>query len=574
MKGWDVALALYAVRTIGTQGRNMSMSAAFNAPTTAMRHMLDINLFGVASDRYNARNTYRTEYTPEKRWAAGVGVAAGAAVPVLAMNHWAKPGVLLRQGATAWKAQAFQVPGVTGGGTRAAALAAGSAAAIGVGAVGVRKLQELVTDDGHLGSVGSLGGMVAGYAAGHAGARLASGAGGRFAPYVAPLVGGALAIGGGIAGHKLGQGAEVGPGHIGQPIANTTETATGFPGTGRDFVRGGFIAFNEAGPTSQGISFSNTWHGREAYADQYSKAERGGSMSANLAAATILGGGALTAGARLLRGIDQTKVGSSIAERGMLAHQVFERPAGQMLTGLANGSTRSAQLGRAGIGVAAGGVALGAIAHAGYGLSENGEHPVRGAVAGAGMGVLGMAAYKAGMKSGFGASFGKAQPLMNAVTVATLLSGLSAARMPVQQFISESKVAWDKHGSPSAGTKYGAMAAGAAAGAVGGRAVARSFSAKPAIAIGAMAAGAAAGGAAGLGISPTLPEPGKAALGAGTGAAVLGLATLGLTHGRPGAAQRMLKMGAVGGLAGGMGSAVLATQDAPAATDITGGNTV
>ena len=560
------------------------------APAVALRHMTDVNIgFGMPSDRYNARNAYRgatgtsRDYDSTERWAAGVGTAAAGAVPALALKSWAKPGLLaasMAKGNTsAWLESAFRVGGMSGW-QRAAAVGVGATALGGTAVVGAGKFGELLQDDGHYGVVGSAVGIMGGFTAGKALPKVLPFVPGKYGA----ALGGALAIGGGIAGYKAAQafgeqipGApDLGAGHIGEPHANETEVHHSLPGTVQDYGRGFFNHFTEAGPTSQGVSFSNAWGMREPYAKEYSKSERGGAMSGDLTAAAILGGGALATGARIVRG-KSFGVGSWM-EKALVGHHVEKAaaPILQMHTMAEQAGMSLKELAARGmdlrgakpaIGITAAALGAGALYTAGKGIAD--DYGTTAGLAAAGtIGAAGVGTYALGMRNGFARSLGGARPMANMVGAAVLMSALSAARMPVQQFVNDAKGAWDAHGKPGTDTMVAAGGAGALAGGVSGFNIAKAFTASnagkwtPAIRAAGALAGAGAAGAALVGVSPTLPDAKTAGVAAGIGAGALGGLSFLLTRNLKSASTGVL----VGGVAGTALSSV-AAKDAPPAAE-------
>src|SRR5688500_12067812 len=68
----------------------------YKVVTVGMRHLADSAIsLGIAGNRYNMRNAYRTEYSGVDRFGAKMGDIAGVALPVAAAALWfAKRGSL------------------------------------------------------------------------------------------------------------------------------------------------------------------------------------------------------------------------------------------------------------------------------------------------------------------------------------------------------------------------------------------------------------------------------------------------------------------------------------------------
>jgi hypothetical protein len=521
-----------------------------SAISTATRHFMDIGLaFGQPSSRYNARDDYRMQYDSDERYAAGVGVALGTAAPAAGLATWA--------------GQGFRVPGSTAAGaTRFPTVAriAGAGVLAGMTVAGGMKVRELVQDDGHLGSVGSVAGIVGGFGGTALAGRIPGVARARVAgvPLV-PVLGLGAAVAGGIGGYWAGKQARVGDGNIGNPIANQTPTSDSLPGSARDFGRGVFNHFTEVGPTSQGVSFS-TWGMRTAFDTDYSKAERAGGMMGDLGAAVILGGGALAATKRIANLVRGTNIpAGGLAERvggaALLPNAVIDS-VGEMphLRAAIKPVSRGALAGGL-LAVGALGAGLAYVNHrdaSNHGSAAFGNAYTAGSVAAGGAAGVGIyrALGNAGVSRGPGA--------LSAVATAAMLIGvLSAARMPVQQFVNDARSVRSVHGSGDLGSNVLFGTAGGAIGASSGYRIASRFAEnatgrRKALILGAGAlVGLGVGGAAGVAVSPLAPNITATGTGAVVGAGVGALAGWRL------AGAKVLPMAAAGSAMGMVGSTLV-----------------
>ncbi len=544
--------------TLRDKGTLMSVSSAIS---TATRHMMDVDIaFGRPSSRYNARNAYRTNYDSSERYAAGVGVAFGTAVPALGLTSWARRGLRM-PGEAAMNAER-----VAAGATRFPSLAkvAGAGVLAGMTVAGGIKVKQLVEDDGHLGSVGSVAGLVGGFAAMSAASKLRGIGEARIAGVpLAPVLGLGAAVAGGIGGYYAGKQVHVGDRNIGQPIANATKTHDSLPGSMQDFTRGAFNHFTEVGPTSQGVSFAYRWGMRNSFETEYSKSERAGAMTGDLAAAAILGGGALAASRQVLNMAKGTRVtqlgtlerlGSNLSMSNAVLGTVGEMP---FMKAAREGMSRPALVG--------GLATLGAI---GAGLTyinyrdavRNGNQAVGTAYAAgtvAAGGIAGLAATRYLARSGVAAG---PRAVAGAATAAVIISAMSAARMPVQQFINDARSVHKVDGSGSTGANVAFGVAGGAIGATSGFRIASKFAesatgSRKALIMGAgTLVGLAAGGGAGLAMAPLSPDLKHAAVGAGIGAGVGALAGAGL------AGAKALPLAVAGGAIGLIGSSMIGSK--------------
>lgn len=514
-----------------------AIGTPFSVVGTATRHAADIDLtFGRASTRYNARDKYRTAYDGKSRYGANVGTALGAIIPAAGLVAWGRRG--------------FKLGALTGV-QRGVGVAAGAGALAGMAVVGGIKAKELVEDDGHLGSVGSMVGVAGGMMVGN---RLARNVMWKGVP-LGPVAGLGAAIAGGVGGYFAGSRVKVGDGHIGEHIESKSKIHDGLPGSAQDFVRGAFNNFNEVGPTTQGVSFGQSWGMRDAFETKSSKAERAGGMLGDLGAVAILGGGALA--------VAKKAVNLSRGKEGAAAG-VFEKIAGNAVLGnhVLNAAAATPYMEQAGVVMSKGKVAAGvaAIAALGAGLTyfnyrdgaKNGNVPTGLAFAGVaaaagGLATLGIRSHllKAGVAAGPGT-------LAGALSGVMLISALSAARMPVQQFINDAKSVHAVDGGGDTGAKLALGGTGAAIGGMMGFNIAKRFAdgttgMKKALILGAgTLVGAGAVGAAGVSMSPLVKNAQTAGIGAGVGAVALGGLGMALTHNVKTAGTWALSGGAVG----------------------------
>lgn len=519
----------------------MGIGTPFTVLSTATRHAMDINLtFGSASSRYDAREKYRTSYSAPQRLGAGLGVAFGTAIPAMALGGW-----VLKKG--------LRTPLAPGG-----LVASGSAKAVGLAAlggataVGAIKMKQLVEDDGHFGSVGAAGGIVAGTLGGLA-------AGTRFAGKYAPLVSGAGAIIGGIAGYQGGKLVKYGKGHLdpgGTPAPATPRKDDGAADRAKSFAWGAFNHFNEVGPTTQGVSFGSAWGMRKSYKETSTNAERSGAMAGDLLAAGILGGGALAISGKLMRG---NVAGAADAAGAVLAK-------GNLVGNL----TKLNGFGSAGAGAAALGIAGFMVAKERSRSADNGDSAMSTNLKTAGLvaataGTAALVSRTAGFK-GLAAT---PKLAASALTAAALIGVLSSARLPVQQFLNDAQDAHDLAKVDSK-TVYGATALGGGLAGFGAFKLADKmipaggvqigkFHIPRGVLVGAGAAvGLAAGGGVGWGLSATMPDVKKVGI-AAVGGAAAGAAFGGWAKGVG------LPAGIVGGALLGMaGSAILGKDEAAA----------
>lgn len=526
-----------------------TLMTPFTVVGTGTRHLLDVEVgLGQASSRYNARDQYRTSYSAPQRLGAGLGTAAAVAIPVAAAGTWLSKGM--------------RVPGMAPGLQATVARGAGVAALAGMATIGAFKLKDIVEDDGHLGSIGAAAGLGIGGMIGY-----------RFGGAYAPLVGAGLAIAGGVGGYIGGSKVSVGPGHIGEHIANTTQLHDSLPGTAVDYSRGFFNHFTESGPTSQGFSIGSGWGMRKSFAEDYNNTERAGGMAGDLAAAAILGGGALAVGRRVMG--NGAAVASHAAELGALG-RIGEKV--NVGTHFANAIQGTA--GMKGANVMFGAMALGLTAFAAKheydAWSDNGTNKAAGlAGAAATIGATALAGALVSKTGFIKALSPAAQPMASALTGAVLIGALSAARWPVQQFINDARDTWKANeGQPLDKVKLGvAGGAGAVAGGYLGFKVGSNFGAglSGVGKVGAMvigtAVGAGVGGAALGAMSPTMPSIGKVGIAGGVGAAALGGLTFAFTRNAKSAAMAA----AAGGVMGIGASSLLGNTDSkkPAPTPVT-----
>jgi hypothetical protein len=532
------------------------MANPWTIASTATRHMLDASVgFGIPSDRYNARDQYRRKYSADERNGAGIGTALAVAVPVAA--------------GAAWMQRGLRVPGLTGATDAVArvaggnvARAAGLAALGAMTAVGVKKSIEVAQDDGNLGGAGTAVGMLGGAAAGIA-------LGNKFAGRYAPLVTGAAAIAGGIAGHFGGKAIKVGEGHIGEELKQEPQVDEDAGDRVRSFTRGAFDHFTEVGPSTQGISFGYRWGMRETVQQKYSNAERAGGMHGDLLAAGILGGGALAVGAGLM-GM------SSHAAQGVSGLRAGADIAGNVLArGPLTGAVQKLS-GKGAIGVGAAAAGITALA-TWKGFEADRDSMGTGAAAAIAAGTVAATAGTAALISRSGAmkTLAAAPRAANSALVAAALIGVvSAARLPLQQFMNDAKDAHAANGGvdlPVAATAAGVGAVGGGLGAFkglskfvpsGGIQLGKFHIPKGVIVGAGTAVSAAALGGVGFGLSATMPDikkvgisvAGGAAAGAAAGVALRGVGVV---------------PGIIGGAALGLSASALLNDEQPAKDETT-----
>lgn len=521
-----------------------TLTAPFSVMTTATRHALDIDLgFGRASSRYNARDAYRTSYDAKSRYGAGLGTALGTIAPAAGLVAWTRYGM--------------RVPGQAGVGLGLSRLA-GAAALVGMAGVGASKLRQITEDDGHLGAVGSTVGILGGFAAG----RLVSGS--WHGVPLGPALGLGAAIAGGIGGYAAGSRIEVGTGHIGEHVANETVVHGDLPGTAQDFGRGMFNHFTENGPTTQGITFGRAWGMQSAFEKDYSKAEQAGGMVGDLAAAGILAGGAL---AVARKSATAGKAGASLSTAGNILARTNAADMVISKGGEAAAMMEASKAGSSKFGMAAlaAGIGLGVAAHEYNSWSNDGKNPLAGVLAG-GATIAAMGATAMLLRSKV-PMFQAAAPAASALTSAALVGALSAARMPIQQFLTDSKSVKASRGKGDLAQRGIAAGVFGGVGAIGGLKLVSSLaeSAVPSkrgiILAGGAVAGTILGGMLGQNFAPLLPSVGTAGLAAGAGAAALGGLTLLTTHNVRSAGTAAI----MGGAAGLVGSSLVAPGQEPAA---------
>jgi hypothetical protein len=466
------------------------------------RHMADpLVAFDRPGARWNMRDAYRTEYTNEQRYGAGVGNAIATALPLSALAFWGTKG--------------FAVPGVSGGWVWPARAAAG-AALLGATYFAGRNLKEGIQDDGHVGTAASLAGMVGMAAVGQ-----------KFGGPLGALAGAAA---GGVGGYYLGKNfGHFSEGHLNEHSETRVKTHDGLPGSIVDTVRGGVNDFVEVGPITTGVSFGNTFGMRESYEKDYNRSERGGALIGDLAAATILGAGSLGIMRRGLTGAgaeQATGVLSSVGATGAVGRLGQAIDPGNMLM---NGMQLMKDHPLAGPGLAAtAGVAAAFELALESKRAEHGENfglSGKQSMAVAGAAMLGTAviasrlpivnAMPAGTRVG-----------ASALTGVALVSALSMARLPAQQFMVNAQQAWEIHGDDTSKATIGtAVGVGALGGAAAGLSLGSKFGNEWWKKAAGGALGAVVGGAAGLGLAPTLPSATVTAASAAVGAAALGLAS-------------------------------------------------
>lgn len=618
------------------------MANPFTVVSTATRHMLDANVtFGMSSDRYNARDKYRRTYSDSQRLGAGIGTGLGVALPVAAGIAWAQrglrvPGVPVgaaanmnlaaKLGTSAAVGVAFGAGGrlvagmftederikngvgIAAGGMGAVgtfvAARAGSHAAmqlvgrgIGVAALGVaagvaaKKTAEIAKDDGHMAAPLAAAGVLVGAVAGAA-------VGNRFGGRIAAVSGGIGAVVGGVAGHFGGKAWRIGESQIGKEFAQAPQVDKGVGDRVGSFARGAINHFNEVGPATQGISFGYQWGMRDTVQKQYSNAERAGGMHGDLAAAGILGGGALAVVAGLTgntkhaaQGISGLKAAGDIAggvlgKSSITAASHAMSNAGSLLEGAKLPFMNKVMSGGTAQTIALGAAAATIAGVAGWKAFES-DKENWGTAAAATIGVATLAA-----TAGTAAVISKvaqfsagtspvAKAASSALVAAALIGVVSAARLPLQQFMNDAKDAHAANkGTISKPVMIGSTAIGAAAGLTGALAglnkivpdggiqLGKWRIPKLAVVLTGGALGLGAGGGIGLGLSGTMPGLGTTAASVGVGAvagAAAGLAFRGMPTlpGVGGLAGRVA-VGAIGGAALGLSASSLLRQDTPA----------
>jgi hypothetical protein len=251
-------------------------------------------------------------------------------------------------------------------------------------------------------------------------------------------------------------------------------------------------------------------------------------MFGDLAAAAIMGGGALGLVKKVM-----SSGSAHMSGTGAVANRWNTMIDG--MQGLTN--ITSSGVASTGLGIMATGLGAWALNREYKAWSNDGENKTAGLAAMGvtlGIGALGAfvahnSAFVQGMAPG-------AQPMASALGGAVLISALSAARMPAQQFFQDAQDAW-KADPADPTTKFVSMGAGAVGGAYTGFKIAQSMVPasgllglpKPLVQIAGLGLGAVAGGAVGLGMSATMPDAGKVGIASGIGAAALGGLTFALT---------------------------------------------
>lgn len=511
----------------------MGIGTPFTLASTATRHMLDPNVtFGMAGDRYNARDKYRTKYTDGQRSAAGVGAAFGVAIPTTAAVAWARRG-----GPVPGIASFADKLQISRGLATNSGRVVGGLAAAGATYAGVRNLIDITKDDGDFGAVGTASGIVAGAGAGMA-------LGNRVAGKYAPLVTGAGAVLGGIGGNIGGSAIDAGPGAIGQTYEQAPQVDADAGDRALSFGRGMVNHFNEVGPTTQGVSLGYSWGMRDTVQKRYSNAERAGAMHGDLAAAGILGGGALAVAAGLT-GIGAEKRAALAAKLGTTAPSNLKYGAdvaGKVLgaSPMMNAIQRMGTGKAAAIGAGAAGLA-GAVAYKEFARAQdaggNGALMAGGALA-ATAGTAGLVARSKAMEGVAAAP----KAAGSALVAAALIGVLSSARLPLQQFMNDAKDSQAARGATDWTVAGPATGIGAAAGGYGafsglqklvpqGGVQLGKFHLSKGLVVGAGTAisGLATGGM-GLGLSSTMPDAKTTGISVAGGAAA-GLALAGVARG-------------------------------------------
>ena len=443
-----------------------SAGAVSSGMGSATRHALDSVFFGLPSDRWNARNAYRTRYSDAQRFGADMGDASTAMLAPAAAALYVRRGMPVR-GSGAIRTV----------GTRTVALGALG----GMGLAGARKVHEHVQDRGNLAPVLGPAMMVGS-------ALLAARLGGRAGGLPASLPATGAGIAGLALGSQVGSRIEVGESQLGKPYAKSWVPASGPVGQTGEFLRGAHNHFAEVGPGSQGISFANPWRMREAFRSNYSLPEQRGSMLADLGTGILMGGGALAAARAVTLG---TPAGTGL---------------GPVSGAIATNAPRLAML----PGARGGTLAIGAGLAIAEGVRQAGDERDLGrgvagtVVAGGALAGLTMAASRGRLSRSVPA---QARPMVDAMTAIALFSALSAARRPVNSFISGSQDTWAQADRDRARTA--ALVAApvlAVPGARMGAWAARMLGATGRVGMGVgLGVGAAAGAASGAGLAPVLP---------------------------------------------------------------------
>jgi hypothetical protein len=350
-------------------------------------------------------------------------------------------------------------------------------------------------------------------------------------------------VAGGVGGYQAGKLVRVGEGHIGEAHVKAPQVDANAKDRVGSFARGAFTHFNEVGPASQGVSLGYAWGMQDAVATKYSPSERAGAMHGDLGAAALLGGGALGVLAAVkmagknsggAAGLASTKVGAAATAAGKVLAQ------GRMMGAI----QKIAPMGVAGMGAAAVGIA-GLTAMKEMDQARNAGVSGTG-VAAIGAGVIGATAATAAMVSRSSALAGKPMApaaAASALTAAALIGVLSSARLPLQQFMNDSKTAHAVRGETDWAVSGPMLGIGGLAGGVGALKTAQKLVPDSGFSLGkfripkaaivgvATAAGAGGLGAVGYGLSATMPDvktvgltaAAGAAIGAGAGVALKGL---------------------------------------------------
>lgn len=541
------------------------MANPFTIASTATRHLLDANVsFGQASDRYNARDRYRRQYSDDQRLGAGIGAGLAVALPVSAGLAWMQrgmqvPGISAHSKAVATGLATAKPLGMGPGAMANVGRAVGVAALAGATYVGVRKSIEIAQDDGHLAAAGTASGVLGGAVAGNVVGRRF---GGRIAA-VSTTVG---AVAGGIAGHFGGRQVKVGESQLGKEHKQAPQVDAGAGDRVGSFARGAFNHFTEVGPATQGMSLGGRWGMRETVQKQYSNAERSGGMHGDLLAAGIMGGGALAV-AKGLSGLSKAHVANNVSNLRAGADLATAHLARGPIMGQLNGLGTKGALG---VGAAAAGIA---------GLTTWKAFQTDRETIGA-VGATGVAAATVAATAGAATLLSKhgafstmtpgARAANSALVAAALIGVLSTVRMPLQQFLNDARDAHAANGKvdvPVAATAAGVGAIGGGLGAYrglgklvpeGGLQLGRFHLPKAAIVVAGTAIGGAAVGGIGFGLSATMPDiktvgmsvAGGAALGAATGGFARGVGIL---------------PGIIGGAALGLSASALLRHDQAAA---------
>ncbi|MCW2949485.1 MAG: hypothetical protein JWN41_498, partial [Thermoleophilia bacterium] len=562
-------------------GIGNAINSPFRVIGTFNRHLLDPSMtFGVTSSRYNARNDYRTEYTPGQRTAAGLGAAYGAALPAAGLVLWLKNGARVPGlGANVVTSAAGNVGGAAANaaahvglgarGTKAAAVAVGVTALGLATAVGTTKVVQMVRDDGNLRSVGAATGVVAGAIGG---GMLGKAVAGKWAPVFA--LGGTVM--GGALGFVGGGAIKVGPGHIGEAITSKVRVDHNPIEGAKSFATGAFTHFTEVGPASSGVSLGYAWHMRDVDQKTATTPERGGHMFGDLAAVGIMGAGAVATVGTLAKVSNAVKTGQlkgGAVDAIAVAGEALNRGRVTGVIGNLGGKALKASLigGKSGAALAIGGITAAAglttlVASKQYAAqmqAMNGNKAwstfwagaTVAATAGAAA-ALHLTAFKRLQSVGT-----MQRTAASAIGAALLIGVVSSARLPIQQFMHDAK---DAHAKRTASTAVTGLAMGATGAGVGAAAFQIANKLIPTsgalgkwhvpLAIASGAVGAFAGGYAGWGVSANLPSLGVvAASGAAGAAAGAGLGAWAKGIGMP--------VGIIGGAAVGVLASSIAARD-------------